>query len=283
MNSIKINFSPLVTSNFIDFHPPFIPIIDEHPHAVRLTVAKINSCMLYPLASDCAERRKLILSSYLWLLSERNEQYVTLENSIIRAIVNTPHIDIESLIRTTNRNGQEAHIAGLILFFIHELYQAFTQKRTTEKPSLSKATFFASTCIKKEQKSRKRKKKLATSKDQLERYWYAYKPASHLWLAAWLLQEGLREAGDSRINCNKPLFFLLSDPTLFRRFFKIAEYYRCFGETFTLDNTGQLFEPNEAWRPTPNLELDGVTLTHENKVYPGLQDLLTDWKKRKTW
>jgi len=283
LGTIEIGLSPLVSSDLIDLHPPFIPIIEEHSHAVRLTVANINSCMLYPFASDCAERRKIILSSYLWFLSECNEQYVAMENSIVRAIINTPHIDIESLIRITNTNSQEAHTAGLILLFIHELHQAFTNKIITEKPSLSKATFFASTCIKNEQKNNKRKKKLATSKDQLERYWYTYKSASHLWLAAWLLQEELRKVGDPRVNSNMPVFFLLSDPTSFRKFFKIAEYYRHFGETFTLDNTGPLFGPNEAWRPTPNLELDGVTLIHENKVYPGLQDLITYWRKRKKW
>jgi hypothetical protein len=288
VTTIEINIPPLVSSKLMDFSPPFIPIIEEHPHAVAITVANINSCMLHPSTTDQTKRRKTILASYLWFLSEQEEQYITLERSTIYDIINTPHIDTESLIKTINTNGQEGHIAGCILFFIHELHKAFEQHLTPEKPSLSKACFFTRNHIKEEQKyKRKRKKKLPESRDQLERYWYAYKSASHLWLAAWVLQVQLREAGDQRFTENSPLL-ILQDSTLFRKFFKIAEYYRNFGETFTFSNTGPhptkaLFGPNDAWRPTPNLELNGITLTDKNYIYPGLQDLLTSWKKRKGW
>ncbi|MHC1791998.1 hypothetical protein [Solidesulfovibrio sp.] len=288
MNANRIDLKNFITASDMDFSPPFIPIIDGNTHAAAMTRANIFACMLYPSAIDQTKRRKLYITSYLWFLSESKEDTVILDRHMICDIINTPHIDIESLIKISNTNGQEGHIAGIILFFIHELHKASEQHLISEVPSLSKASFFAREGIREEKKYKnKHNKKLPESRDQLERYWYAYKPAAHLWLAAWLIQVQLRESGNTAFAGNAPLL-ILQDATLFRKFFKIAEYYRNFGETFNFKNTGarpcnSLLGPNEAWRPTPNLALDGITLTIEKNVYPGLQDLLSCWKKRKKW
>lgn len=78
----------------------------------------------------------------------------------------------------------------------------------------------------------------------------------------------------------------LSDTTNYRKLFKISEHYRLFGEGFKYrrsnkNTQGMLFVKDEVWRPSPDLDLTGITITDENKIYEGLSDIISNWIKKK--
>lgn len=277
---------PSISSEDINFSHPTIPILENRQNAAQLTRAYLQACMLYPLKTQEQERKKVAMVLYSFFLTERPQtDKVVIDKSILRTLIDGHSFDLNILIKTGNKRIQRGHIAGIILLYLYKLSKSNELGCIDEESSVNKAIFFAETTIKLEQKyKRKNKKKLPQSFDQLQRHWYEYKTASHLWLSAYLLQNRLQEEGDTRFVGNLP-YYVLSDTTLYSRLFKISEYFRKFGENLLYANKGcssqsTLFAENEAWRPSANLDLTEGLILFENNFFDDIPALITAWNNR---
>lgn len=286
MEKVKLEFRPMLsaTREDVEFNHPVIPIDEDHPNGYYLNHARLFATLIYPEPFQIAERRKATTVLYAWCLSRvSGGNSMAVEASLVNILTEPPTLDFGILTREVSLSSQQGHIAGLILFFVNELATV-----NSSEASLNKAVHFVADEICQEQKlkrGKRNRKVLPNSKDQIFRYWYKFKNVSHLYLASYLL--GSADTDFSKeIEAGTSSILLLKDRTYYRRFFRMAEHYREFGEGFTFNNRDprkqeKLFKEGEAWRPSPNFNLSGIRLDMDKNIYPGLSRLLTSWENRK--
>ena len=277
----KISFSD------IELSPPTIPIFADNNDSPFLANIYLWSCMIYPNKNQSTYRRKLILLLFSnYFLNNNKNSNVLVEPSVLEILISNPALSYDNFIKVANQSSQKGHIAGVVLYYIHQLFIAQDRDIFKDEPSLNKAIYFVQKLIADEQKHiRKDKHKLPISYDQILRYWNEYRLSAHLWLSAYLLKFHCKGINIDKCETNNPME-LLKDTRLYGELFKISEYFRKFGENFTYRNMDKnikkhIFEKNEAWRPSPNLETGKLESSDFNISHDDLADLIISWNKRK--
>lgn len=284
---LEIKPCPSITVDDVNFSPPIIPIAEEDAeNAGDLTRARLMATMIFPNTLQSRERQKCAAIIYAYNLSKKSRsERIYLDKNTLLTLIGEPTMDIGTMTKLANDAQTKGHVSGITLFLIHELYLANSLSIIDIEPSINMAINFIEDMVAKEQKyQRKKKRKLPQSHPNLEAYWKEYKKVSHLWLAAYLLEQSQKEEGTCCHKGRMP-FLTLSDTTNIRKLFKIAEQYRLFGESFRYrrankNTQGTFFVQDEAWRPSSNLDLTGITITDEKKLYAGLSSLIASWKQR---
>lgn len=283
---IELQPCPAITLDDISFSPPIIPIAEEESeNAGALTRSRILATMIFPKAAQAPERQKCSAIIYAYNLSTSHKR-ITLDSHILRLLIDEPTLDLVALIKKANDAAIRGHVAGITLFLIHELYLANNQGIANIEPSINMAIKFIQDGVTQNRKTKTIGKLIPPRPHpNLNAYWTEYKQVSHLWLASYLLEQS-QQAEDTRGHKRMMPLLSLSDTTNYRKLFKLSEHYRLFGEGFKYRRSnkktqGRLFVKDEAWRPSPNLDLTGITITDENKIYEGLSALIARWKQKK--